>query len=136
MRSVDEVAAEHADAIRALPAGGTAVLNADDPHVAYWREAAAEHPRRRRHVRHGARADVTARYVAHPDGASLDVTTPGGNARFLLQVPGRHMAGNALAAAAAAHAAGLPVTAITLGLERFARFAAAWSPCPRARVRR
>jgi len=36
-----------------------------------------------------------------------------------LQVPGRHMAGNALAAAAAAHAAGLPVTAITLGLERF-----------------
>ena len=119
MRSVDEVAAEHADAIRALPAGGTAVLNADDPHVAYWREAAADTGVGVVTFGTEQRADVTARYVAHPDGASLDVTTPGGNARFLLQVPGRHMAGNALAAAAAAHAAGLPVTAITLGLERF-----------------
>ena len=32
MASVDEVAAEHADAVRALRPGGVAVLNADDAH--------------------------------------------------------------------------------------------------------
>jgi UDP-N-acetylmuramoyl-tripeptide--D-alanyl-D-alanine ligase len=119
MRSVDEVAAEHADAIRALPAGGTAVLNADDAHVHYWRDAAAETGAGV--VTFGVQqpADVTARYAAHPDGASLDVTTPEGHAHLLLHVPGRHMVSNALAAAAVAHAAGLPVTAIALGLERF-----------------
>ncbi len=119
MRSVDEVAAEHADAIRALPAGGTAVLNADDPHLAYWREVAADAGVGVVTFGTEQRADVAARYVAHPDGASLDITTPAGSARFVLRVPGRHMAGNALAAAAVAHAAGLPVTAIALGLERF-----------------
>jgi UDP-N-acetylmuramoyl-tripeptide--D-alanyl-D-alanine ligase len=119
MRSVDEVAAEHADAIRSLPAGGTAVLNADDPHLAYWRRAAADAGAGV--VTFGTQqpADVSARCVAQPDAASLDVTTPAGNARFVLRVPGRHMAANALAAAAVAHAAGLPVTAIALGLERF-----------------
>ena len=40
MRSVAEVAAEHAALIGALPAGGTAVLNADDPSVDVWRAAA------------------------------------------------------------------------------------------------
>ena len=38
---------------------------------------------------------------------------------MLLRVPGRHMASNALAAAATAHAAGLPLTAIVAGLEAF-----------------
>jgi hypothetical protein len=119
MRSVDEVAAEHADAIRALPAGGTAVLNADDPHVDGWREAAADAGARIVTFGMDKPADVAARYAVHPEGASLDVTTPEGHARFLLHVPGRHMAANALAAAAVAHAAGLPVTAMALGLERF-----------------
>ena len=119
MRSVDEVAAEHADAIRALPAGGTAVLNADDVHLAYWRTAAADSGVGVVTFGTQQAADVSARYVAQPGGASLDVTTPAGNARFVLRVPGRHMAANALAAAAVAHAAGLPVTAIALGLERF-----------------
>ena len=40
MRSVAEVAAEHADLVRALPEGGVAVLNADDEYVDVWREAA------------------------------------------------------------------------------------------------
>ena len=40
MRTVDEVAAEHADAVLALPAGGTAIVNADDPRAEIWREAA------------------------------------------------------------------------------------------------
>jgi UDP-N-acetylmuramoyl-tripeptide--D-alanyl-D-alanine ligase len=37
MRSVDEVAAEHADAITSLRTPGTAVVNADDAHADVWR---------------------------------------------------------------------------------------------------
>ena len=44
MRSVADVAAEHAALVRALAAGGTAVLNADDPSVDVWRVAARERP--------------------------------------------------------------------------------------------
>jgi UDP-N-acetylmuramoyl-tripeptide--D-alanyl-D-alanine ligase len=44
---------------------------------------------------------------------------PSGHAHIVLHAPGRHMASNALAAAAVAHAAHLPVTAIVRGLEAF-----------------
>jgi UDP-N-acetylmuramoyl-tripeptide--D-alanyl-D-alanine ligase len=119
MRSVDEVAAEHADVILALRRPGTAILNADDPRVATWRDAATragagvvsfgiDHP-----------ADVTARHEAHREGGALELASPAGNAHVLLHAPGRHMAQNALAAAAAAHAARLPLTAIVQGLEAF-----------------
>lgn len=119
MRSVDEVAAEHADVVRALRKPGTAILNADDPQIETWRAVANEngsavvtfgvdHP-----------ADVSARYAVHPDGSTLQLVFGAGNAHVLLRVPGRHMAANALAAAATAHAAGLPLTAIVSGLEAF-----------------
>ena len=45
MRSVAEVAAEHAALVRALPADGVAVLNADDAHAGVWRDAARGHAR-------------------------------------------------------------------------------------------
>jgi UDP-N-acetylmuramoyl-tripeptide--D-alanyl-D-alanine ligase len=119
MRSVDEVAAEHADAILALRERGTAILNADDPRVDIWRDAAMrmkasvvtfgiDHP-----------ADVTASCVPHAEGVALDVASALGNAHVQLHVPGRHMAQNALAAAATAQAAGVPLTAIVQGLEAF-----------------
>ena len=119
MRSVDEVAAEHADVIAALRKPGTAILNVDDPRVATFRDAAAracadvvtfgiENP-----------ADVTARHMPHREGGALELSSPAGNAHVLLHVPGRHMARNALAAAAVALAARLPLTAIVQGLEAF-----------------
>ena len=120
MRSVDEVAAEHADAIRALPNGGTAVVNADDPRADVWRSAA--HDAGARVITFGLDqpADVRARYAVQPDGGgTLDLATPLGAARVLLRVPGRHMASNALAAAAVACAARLPLTAIVQGLAAF-----------------
>ncbi|MFZ9530586.1 MAG: UDP-N-acetylmuramoyl-tripeptide--D-alanyl-D-alanine ligase, partial [Burkholderiales bacterium] len=40
MRSVADVADEHASLIKALPADGIAVINADDAHAGVWREAA------------------------------------------------------------------------------------------------
>jgi UDP-N-acetylmuramoyl-tripeptide--D-alanyl-D-alanine ligase len=119
MRSVDEVALEHADAIRALPASGTAVVNADDPHADVWCNAAREDGHAVVSFGLDRPADVFARYAPHADGGALDVASPAGNAHVLLHVPGRHMAANALAAAATAHAAGLGLTAIVQGLEAF-----------------
>ena len=60
MQNVDEVAAEHAAAIRALPDDGVAVLNRDDPYFDYWAGIAG-----RRTVRSfgvNASADVRADY--------------------------------------------------------------------------
>jgi UDP-N-acetylmuramoyl-tripeptide--D-alanyl-D-alanine ligase len=119
MRSVDEVAAEHADAIAALRAHGTAVVNADDPRAAAWRAAAAAASAGIVTFGLDRPADISARYAAHRDGGALELAMPAGHAHIVLHAPGRHMASNALAAAAVAHAAHLPVTAIVRGLEAF-----------------
>ncbi|MHB8494557.1 MAG: UDP-N-acetylmuramoyl-tripeptide--D-alanyl-D-alanine ligase [Casimicrobiaceae bacterium] len=119
LRSVDEVASEHADAVVALRAGGTAVINADDLHAQVWRDAAKragagvvdfalDHP-----------AAVTAGCAGHDQGSLLEIATAAGSARVLLHVPGWHMAANALAAVAAGVAAGLPLLVIAQGLEAF-----------------
>jgi UDP-N-acetylmuramoyl-tripeptide--D-alanyl-D-alanine ligase len=119
MRSVDEVAAEHADAIAALRGGGTAIVNADDPRAATWQAAARTRGVSLLTFGLAQPADVSAGYEPHADGGVLQLASPAGNARVLLRVPGRHMASNALAAAAAALAARLPLTAIVQGLEAF-----------------
>jgi UDP-N-acetylmuramoyl-tripeptide--D-alanyl-D-alanine ligase len=119
MRSVDEVAAEHADLMRALPRDGVAVVNADDPRADVWRGAARGRDARVLDFGLDAAASVAARHVSHDEGGALDLVTPLGNARVILHVPGRHMARNALAAVAAAIGAGVSLTAIVQGLEAF-----------------
>jgi UDP-N-acetylmuramoyl-tripeptide--D-alanyl-D-alanine ligase len=120
MRSVAEVAAEHAALIGALPAGGTAVLNADDPSVDVWRAAAR--------ARSGVRvlefaldhpAAVRLRGEFAPAGGPVAFATPAGDAVARLAAPGRHNVSNALAAAAAALAVGIPLSAVVRGLEAF-----------------
>jgi UDP-N-acetylmuramoyl-tripeptide--D-alanyl-D-alanine ligase len=120
MRSVADVAIEHAAVVRTLPEGGTAVLNADDACVDVWRLAARE----RAGVRvvefaldHPAAIRLRAPF-AGADGA-LALTTPGGDAQLRLHAPGRHNASNALAAAAAGLAIGVPLAAVVGGLEAF-----------------
>jgi UDP-N-acetylmuramoyl-tripeptide--D-alanyl-D-alanine ligase len=118
MRSTAEVAAEHADLVRALPHDGIAVLNADDPHVALWREAAGAS---RRIVDFGLLYPAAVRGVHHASagGGVLDIAASGGTARVALAIPGRHNAANALAASAAAMAVGVPLAAVVRGLEAF-----------------
>ncbi len=120
MRSVAEVAAEHAALIGALPAGGTAVLNADDPSADVWRAAAR--------ARSGVRvldfaldhpAAVRLRGEFAPAGGPVAFATPAGDAVARLAAPGRHNVSNALAAAAAALAVGIPLSAVVRGLEAF-----------------
>jgi len=102
MRTVAEVAAEHADLVRALPEGGVAVLNADDEYVDVWRDAARAANAAICEFGVARRADVTARLSLRGDGSDLQLRTPAGDAAVTLAVPGRHMAANALAATAAA----------------------------------
>ncbi len=120
MRTVGEVATEHADLILALPPGGVAVVNADDPHVEVWRDAARarpgvgtvefalDHP-----------AAVRGRWSPGNGESSLVLSTPAGDITVALAVPGRHNAANALAAATAALALGVPLAAVARALETF-----------------
>jgi UDP-N-acetylmuramoyl-tripeptide--D-alanyl-D-alanine ligase len=119
MTSVAEVAAEHADAILALRAGGVAVLNADDTHLATWRDAARRAGASVTTFALEGAADVTAKADLRFDRTILAITTPQGTCSVELSVPGGHMARNALAATAAALAAGVDLAAVKRGLEAF-----------------
>ncbi|TDK30211.1 UDP-N-acetylmuramoyl-tripeptide--D-alanyl-D-alanine ligase [Luteimonas terrae] len=99
----------------ALPADGTAVINADDAFAPYF----AERAHGRRLVRFGidASADVSARDVRLDDaGARFRLLTPAGEADVTLPLPGRHNVRNALAATAIALAAGVPLATIVAAL--------------------
>jgi UDP-N-acetylmuramoyl-tripeptide--D-alanyl-D-alanine ligase len=117
MNSVDEVAAENASVYEAVPAGGVAVVNADDPHAGFFRRAAGA----RRVVDFGieAKAAVTGSYSLKALQSELTVRTPEGETRATLAIPGLHNVRNALAAAACAHAAGIGLKSIGDGLTSF-----------------
>jgi UDP-N-acetylmuramoyl-tripeptide--D-alanyl-D-alanine ligase len=117
MNSVEEVAAENAAVYAALPPDGVAVVNADDPHAQFFRGRAGA----RRVVDFGldSPAQVTARHAVGPLASELWLRTPQGEAQATLSIPGLHNVRNALAAAAAAHAAGIEATTIGEGLTSF-----------------
>jgi UDP-N-acetylmuramoyl-tripeptide--D-alanyl-D-alanine ligase len=119
MTSVDEVAAEHADAVLALRPGGVAVLNADDAHLATWRDAARRAGARATTFAIAGAADVKAKVDLRFDRSLLALSTPQGKCDVTLSVPGAHMARNALAATGAALAAGANLDAVKRGLEGF-----------------
>jgi UDP-N-acetylmuramoyl-tripeptide--D-alanyl-D-alanine ligase len=119
MRSVADVAEEHAAIVRALPESGIAVFNADDAHAHVWRAAARERPGVRI-VDFALHAAAAVRLRgAMPAEGPIALATPAGEASVRLAAPGRHNASNALAAAAAALAVGVPLGAIVRGLEAF-----------------
>ena len=113
--SVDAVARAKGELVEALPANGTAVLNAGDPRVAAMARRAvasvltfsSEGP-----------ADLTADSVVIDDELRprFRISTPWGGAEVRLDVRGAHNVANALAAAAAALAAGAGLDAIIEGL--------------------
>ncbi|WP_101926213.1 MULTISPECIES: UDP-N-acetylmuramoyl-tripeptide--D-alanyl-D-alanine ligase [Luteimonas] len=99
----------------ALPADGTAVINADDTFAPYF----AERAHGRRLLRFGieASADVRATAIEADDAATrFTLHTPVGEAAVLLPLVGRHNVRNALAATAVALAAEVPLATIVAGL--------------------
>ncbi len=116
MRSVSDVAEEHASLIHALPAQGIALINADDAHAGVWRAAAGARPLRDFGLWSGA---VRARCVTGSGSSHMEVATPEEVASFDLPLAGEHNARNAVAAIAAATAAGAPLAACARALGRF-----------------
>jgi UDP-N-acetylmuramoyl-tripeptide--D-alanyl-D-alanine ligase len=120
MQSVEAVAAENASVFEALPDDGIAVLNAEDAMAGVFREKAG----RRRRIEFGIEAgEVTGRYVLKPLESEIVLKMPSGEAQATLAIPGLHNVRNALAAAACAHAAGIPVDVIGSGLAAFRPYA-------------
>jgi len=116
MQSVEAVAEENASVFDALPADGVAVLNAEDAMVGVFRRKAGA----RRRVEFGLQeGQVTGRFSLKPLQSEIVLKTPSGEAAATLAIPGLHNVRNALAAAACAHAAGIPVATIGAGLAAF-----------------
>ena len=120
MHSIEAVAAENASVFEALPESGVAVLNAEDAMTPVFRARAGG----RRKIEFGlAQGDVTGRFTRQGLESEIVVRTPAGEARATLAIPGAHNVMNALAAAACAHAAGIPPAAIGSGLSAFRPYA-------------
>ena len=117
MGDLDEVAREKGSIFTGLPADGVAVINADDAYVAFWRKAAGGRTVRTFAI-DGA-ADVHGAVIVHGLEMSLTLTAPEGETEIKLSVPGRHNARNAVAAAAACLAAGIPLRSVAAGLASF-----------------
>lgn len=114
MKTVAAVAEEHAALIAALPADGSAVLNADDEFFPAWANCAAG----RKTISFGLedKAEVSA---SHIENGGFRLHTPQGEADVMLAAIGMHNVRNALAAAAAALAAGCSLNAVAQGLAAF-----------------
>ena len=117
MATVEAVARENGSVIDALPADGAAVFPADDAYTALWRQSAGA--RRVLTFALQGPADLTAQARAQDGSWQVSACTPLGPLDFTLQVAGLHNVKNALAAAACALAAGVPLDAIAQGLSAF-----------------
>ncbi len=98
-----------------LPDDGVAVINADDAYADYFSGLAGA----RRIVRFGFAdgVDIGARIDGAAAPGSFVLVTPSGEIAVTIALPGRHNIGNALAAAAVAHALGVALQTIRDGLE-------------------
>jgi UDP-N-acetylmuramoyl-tripeptide--D-alanyl-D-alanine ligase len=116
MGSVEEVADENGSVYDALPPTGTAIVNADDAHAAYFRRRAGKRPV----IDFGLeRGMVSGGHALKALSSELRLRTPQGEASATLAIPGLHNVRNALAAAACAHAAKISAATIAAGLTAF-----------------
>jgi UDP-N-acetylmuramoyl-tripeptide--D-alanyl-D-alanine ligase len=104
--SIEEIASAERELIENLPPNATAILNADDPHVAGFAKAA-----RGPVVRFGEKppAEFRAERIEERgiDGSAFDFVSPAGRTRLELPLIGRHNVMNAVAALAAASVWGI-----------------------------
>jgi UDP-N-acetylmuramoyl-tripeptide--D-alanyl-D-alanine ligase len=112
--SREALAAAKGELLDSLPAGGVAIVNADDPLAV---SLARRGPARLLLFGLGG-GDVTAEDVRTrgAQGSTFRLRVPGGSADVVLPVPGRHAVSNALAAAAVGVALDVPAAEIARGL--------------------
>jgi UDP-N-acetylmuramoyl-tripeptide--D-alanyl-D-alanine ligase len=111
--SIDEVARAKGELVESLPTSGTAVLNADDERVAAMSSRTVA-----RVLTYGSHGDVRAEDVDVLDDLTsrFVLCSPWGSAEVHLAARGAHNVGNALGAAAAGLALGVPVEKVAAGL--------------------
>ncbi len=117
LHGLDGVARAKGELFAALPAGGTAIINADDERVAAIPVANGV-----RRLLFGTTDEAGVRaenIVAEGDGVCFRLLLPSGAWTVRLAIAGRHNVHNALASAAAAHALGVAPELIVRGLESF-----------------
>ncbi|HNC50688.1 MAG TPA: UDP-N-acetylmuramoyl-tripeptide--D-alanyl-D-alanine ligase [Accumulibacter sp.] len=117
MGSLEAIAREKGSIFTGLDEQGIAVINADDSWAGLWQTQS----RGLEVMTFGCeqRADVTGKVHRHGLESRLGVSAPGGEFEVVLALPGEHNARNALAAATACLAAGVPIAAVQAGLTRF-----------------
>jgi len=113
--SVEGVARTKAEIYEGLGRDGIGVVNADDPFAPYFRQLLGLRTR----VEFGidTASAVTATGLALGERSHFTLVTPAGEVAIDFGLPGRHNVMNALAAAAAAHALGIPLETIKRGIE-------------------
>jgi len=117
MHTVQAVAEENGAVLQALPTDGVAVYPQDDAYTPVWEKLAAGRARCRFALEAG---EVHAAVVVWHAGAwQFTLRTPEGTAPVKLHIAGRHNVKNALAAAACALSAGVPLAAVAQGLQAF-----------------
>jgi UDP-N-acetylmuramoyl-tripeptide--D-alanyl-D-alanine ligase len=113
--SQDVVARAKGELVEALPASGTAVLNADDPLVRTMAARTAA-----RIVLFGRVPEATVRatdeWLDEQGRPRFSLVTPEGTLPVAMRLHGSHAVGNALAAAAAAREVGMPLHEIAEAL--------------------
>ena len=117
MGDLDEVAREKGSIFGGLQPNGVAVINADDNYAEFWCGMAGQHTVRTFGI--DRPADVRGAVRQHGLEIAIELTAAEGEAAITLHIPGRHNARNAVAAAAACLAAGVPMAAVAEGLEAF-----------------
>ncbi len=126
--SLEGVATAKGELVEALPAGGLAVLNGDDPFVramVFRSRAPAVHYGTDGH------ADYSGQIISlAADGMVIRWRGPNGRGEARLQAIGKHNLLNALAVIAVAEQCGLPLDTIQRGLERFAPVHSRLQLCP------
>jgi UDP-N-acetylmuramoyl-tripeptide--D-alanyl-D-alanine ligase len=116
MLTVEGIAQTKGAVYEALPADGTALINADDAFAGYFTGLAGT----RRILRFGFAkgSDVTALDLRLGERSAFTLATPAGRIAIDLPLPGRHNVSNALAAASIALALDVPLATIRDGLEQ------------------
>jgi UDP-N-acetylmuramoyl-tripeptide--D-alanyl-D-alanine ligase len=117
MGSIEAIATEKGSVYQGLGDAGVAVFNADDQWADLWRAQSAGH----RTMTFGieTQAEVSGQCQLHGLENYLTLCVQGETVEVALALPGLHNSRNALAAAAAALAAGLPLSAVRDGLAAF-----------------
>ena len=118
MATVEAVAQENGEVIRALPADGVAVFPAHDDYTSLWQRLAGERVCMRFSMTDEAEVQLVQADWLN-DHWAVTAQTPAGMLHTQLHIAGRHNVGNALAATACALAAGVSLDTIASGLNSF-----------------